>query len=354
MACSTRCCRARSAMHAPEVWSQRLRRFAEDECRGLSPLYESIGLGLANDPEMLRWLAATLPARAHATLPFAAVHFLLLNGSDGGGLEAFYPSLTETPAPAEHAYPHFRGFCERNLDQLAALLANGLTQTNEVGRCTYLLPSFVLAEQRVGRPLSIVEVGCSAGLNLLFDRYSYDYGGGHRAGNRASPVKLRASLRNSHPSTAPLPTITGRVGVDLAPIDAADARATRWLEACIWPEHTERLTNLRAALDIARRDPPQIVAGNAVEVLPRLVAEVDEDSLLVVVNTNVIHHFTPDERARYGAQLLQIGANRDLIWIANEHPLMLEAAGFTAPTAIVDGGLPLVMRDVHKDQREDN
>ena len=92
-------------MHAPDLWSQRLRRFAEDECRGLSPLYETIGLGLADDSELLCWLAETLSPRAHATLPFAAVHFLLLTGTDGGGLEAFYQSLTSTPQSPERVYP---------------------------------------------------------------------------------------------------------------------------------------------------------------------------------------------------------------------------------------------------------
>ena len=120
--------------------------------------------------------------------------------------------------------------------------------------------------------------------------------------------------------------------------------ATRWLEACVWPEHIKRLSNLRAALAIARRDRPQVVAGNAVEVLPRLAAQADPDALLVVVNTNVMLYFSRDERVRYGAQLAALGATRDLVWIANELPVILESGGFTAPTTVQDGGLPLVLR----------
>jgi hypothetical protein len=45
-------------------------------------------------------------------------------------------------------------------------------QQNEVRRCTLLLPAFALAAGTVRSPLALVEVGASAGLNLLFDRYA--------------------------------------------------------------------------------------------------------------------------------------------------------------------------------------
>jgi hypothetical protein len=86
-------------------WPERLRRFAVDECRGTSLLYEQLALAMADDAELVGWLNDACGPRARATLPFAAVHDLLLRGVPGGGLEAFYPNLTDSPARPTAAYP---------------------------------------------------------------------------------------------------------------------------------------------------------------------------------------------------------------------------------------------------------
>src|SRR5262249_46962829 len=161
------------------------------------------------------------------------------------------------------AYPAFRAFVLANRDALAPLLVERGTQTNEVRRCTYLLPAFVFATTRARRPLAIVDVGASAGLNLLFDRYAYDYDG-VAAGEVGSPVRLTTQLRGGRPPLAPLPTVADRIGLDIAPVALDDAAATRWLEACVWPEHVERFATLRAALALGREARPRVVAGDAV------------------------------------------------------------------------------------------
>ena len=270
--------------------------------------------------------------RAHPTLPFAAVHYLLLSRADRDEpLAAFYANLTNAPSPSAAAYPAFRAFVDRERGRLAPLLTERVTQTNEVGRCTYLLPAYVFVASRCRKPLWIIDVGASAGLNLQFDRYAYDYGDGTRAGDPSSAVRLRTELRGNPVSTSPLPDIAGRAGVDLAPIDLDDAAATRWLEACVWPEHVERLRNLRAALDLARVVRPRVVKGNAVELLPSLVAEADRNATIVIVNTNVLLYFSADERARFGRLLTEFAASREVFWIANEHHSIVANIGFTAP-----------------------
>ena len=187
------------AVVAPNAdkWADRFSRFAELECRGLSPLYETVSLGIARDAELLEWIANVIGSRAHPTLLFAAVHYLLLDGAkrEGERLADFYPNLTEAGAPSTAVYPAFRAFVDRKREQLAPLLAERVTQTNEVGRCTYLLPAFVLAAIRCDRPLWVIDVGASAGMNLLFDRYAYDYGNGTRAGDMSSAVRLRTEVR---------------------------------------------------------------------------------------------------------------------------------------------------------------
>jgi hypothetical protein len=93
-----------------DQWRARLRRFAADECRGSSRLYEVVSLGMADDTELLEWIVGVCNPRGDATLILAAVHDRLLAGADGDELAAFYPNLTARPAPADGAYPAFRAF----------------------------------------------------------------------------------------------------------------------------------------------------------------------------------------------------------------------------------------------------
>jgi hypothetical protein len=139
------------------------------------------------------------------------------------------------------------------------LVATRHVQTNEIGRCACLLPAFGLVDsQTKGYALSLVEIGASAGLNLLWDCYGYDYGAGRRYGMSNSPVQLTCTLHgNRFPPISPsLPQIALRVGLDLAPIKVDDVEATLWLRALIWPEQRERITLLSHALQLAQQDPP--------------------------------------------------------------------------------------------------
>ena len=107
---------------------------------------------------------------------FATVHFLLTEQPDHP-LAAYYKSLTAAPLPYDGAFGHFKDFLLSNASKAIPLLESRITQTNEVSRCSYLLPSFAFVGRRQeGRPLALIDVGCSAGLHLIWDRYRYDYG----------------------------------------------------------------------------------------------------------------------------------------------------------------------------------
>ena len=119
----------------------------------------------------------------------------------------------------------------------------------------------------------------------------------------------------------------------------------------MWPEHVERLRNLRAALDLARVVRPRVVKGNAVDRLPSLVAEADRNATIVIVNTNVLLYFSADERARFGRLLSEFAASREVFWIANEHHSIvgehrLHGADRTCNDA--SAALPLVMSRLNR------
>src|SRR5512133_2533791 len=172
--------RGRPAQPAGVPVAERYRRFAEQAARGRSPLYEHFALGVAGDRQLVHLLERLPSAKQHPTLLFAAVLYL-------GGRQPHYDA--------------FRAFVLDHIDQVVATLMARQTQTNEVGRCALLLP--LLA--RLPGPLALVEVGASAGLCLLPDRYSYEYDG--RAVGPRRSVHLRCTTSGDVPIPTQLPQV---------------------------------------------------------------------------------------------------------------------------------------------------
>ena len=136
------------------------------------------------------------------------------------------------------------------------------TQTNEAARTATFLP--ILAQ--MPGPVALIEVGCSAGLCLYPDRYGIDYDG-------AGPLVADSLVRIDVATTGPVPMperlseVVARIGIDLNPLDVANPDARTWLEALVWPEHSERLARLRAAMKLVAQDPPTLLAGDLVDAL---------------------------------------------------------------------------------------
>ena len=296
----------------PESVSSQFRTFAQ-QCRESSPLYERLATGTAEDPELLSLAAQARKGERVANLLFAAVQFLILKGTSHP-LASFYKNSS---APLGDPYPDFRAFCLEHAATITELISTRTVQTNEVRRSALLLPVFVfVSRQAPGRPLHLLEIGAAAGLNLLWDRYGYDYGGDLRSGDLNSPVRINCSLRG--PLTPPvppvLPEVDRRIGVDLFPIDADDRQQTLWLRSLIWPGDDERASLLENALAVARQEKPEIIAGDGVTLLPELLAEVPREAALCIVR--VFTNLSPEARQRFTATLAHHGVQRDLWFIS--------------------------------------
>lgn len=255
-----------------------------------------------------------------SNLFFAAAHDLLLR-EPSHPLAAYYPDLTPDPAPATEAFPTFRVFCLERAEEMRRLITTQRVQTNEVGRCACLLPAFSLVAQHgAGRPLALVEIGASAGLHQLWDRYAYDYGAAGFAGDQASPVRLRCEARGDGRLPLPerLPAVSYRVGLDLTPIDVRDVDAVRWLRALIWPEHLDRMRALDAAVALARQHPPRLIAGDAAETLPALLAEVPGDATLCVYHSYALNQMPAAVRERILQHITAAGRERDVYRVSQE------------------------------------
>ena len=219
---------------------------------------------------MLELLAeAPQPQRIPVTL-FAAVHDLLL-ADPGQPLAEFYPNLTPTPR-TDDPVPGFVAFCAAHRDEIVHLVRTRVPQTNEIGRSALLLVALAQLGDEVG-PLAHVDVGASAGLNLLTEHYGYDYSG-HRLGpdRLVLPCSVRGEATAPHRLPRTMPTFTAHVGLDANPVDLNDPEQVRWLEACVWPDQTDRFHRLQEAIAIARRVGVTVKAGDAVADLPSTLA----------------------------------------------------------------------------------
>jgi hypothetical protein len=285
------------AARSREAVARTFHLFARNEAPQLdSPLYAELCYGVSGDPELLAIACETPPDQPPPNMLLAAAQYLLLRGADHP-LAAHYPALAGTPRPLDPAFPLFRDFVLANRDEVLRLVTGRRTQTNVLRRCTCLLPAFAGIARESQRPLALLDVGASAGLNLNFDRYRYAYRRGDeergRWGEATSPVSLVAELRGAEP-LPPLPDampVAWRCGVDLAPIDVGDGDAVLWLRALIWPEHVERHATLLAAIAIARQHPPELVRGDAVALLPELLERAPRDASLVVYATHALYQF---------------------------------------------------------------
>lgn len=234
-------------------------------------------------------------------------------------------------------YDEFRRRLVEDWPAMRAVVTARSTQTNEVGRCAALLP--VLAD--LPGPLALLEVGASAGLCLLLDRYRYDYGGGTVLGPADSPVTLSCELRGDPVAPAALPEIVWRAGLDLHPLDVTDADAVRWLETLVWPGEERRLQRLRDAASLAAVDPPRVDRGDLRTDLARLAAEAPGDATLVVLHSAVLAYLPSGDRHGFADQVSALGA----VCIANEAPGVLPSA-HPPPEGPTDAGSAfLVSRD---------
>lgn len=283
----------------------RYRCFVERECKGYSDLYYSLAIATASDDELIEFISE-MP-ETQPNLFFAVIQFLT-------GPEAMPRSGQE-----------LREFVSGRRTEVAELMRTHRTQTNEVGRCAVVLPALP-----VGNPLALLEVGASAGLCLLIDRYFYDYGS-VTVGDESSPVHLRCSVAAPAPVPERVPDIVWRAGLDLNPVDATDDEAVRWLLSCVWADHADRRERLASAFDMSRDWNPRVYRGDLADDLPALIGEVPRDATLVVFHSAVLPYVAAERRARFAAELSQASQHRAVTWISNEGPGVLSEIDSLAP-----------------------
>jgi hypothetical protein len=263
-----------------------------------SPLYAGILEAAAGDAERggptWRLLEGRErePARSFLALRLAgAVHRLVLMGRLPE-LAALYPSAGGR-ADVELAPRRFIGVLADHADELAEHLDRPV-QTNEVGRCAGLIGGFLLVARETRLPLSVLEIGASAGLNLRFDsfRYSSD---GWSWGDPQSPVQLDHVFESATPPHDADLVVAERRGCDASPLDPASDEDRLTLKSYVWPDQTERFGRLAGALQVAARESIAVERARAAEWAERVLAERRPGVATILYHSVVVQYLTAEE-----------------------------------------------------------
>lgn len=247
-----------------------------------------------------------------------AAHFRALRG-EAPQIAAHYPS-TGGDGAVEPAWKAILDDIHANEAAYDALFERPV-QTNEVARAMPVLGAMLALAHEWPLPLRIFEIGSSAGLQLNFDRYHYS-GEGWNWGDPASPAHLQNRIARGAPRylDAPLHVIERR-GCDVNPLDPAADDDADTLLGFIWPDQIERFTRLRAALQIAREHPVQVVRADGMT-WSRLTAVPRDGALTVLMHTVVTEHLTPEQRGSLAGAIDELARQaapaRPFAWVRME------------------------------------
>jgi hypothetical protein len=308
-------------------------RWQAEACAALgSPFYATVLERLAENADAGGVTARVLAG--HENDPFDSILTLRLLGGVHrrvlAGLEpelaAHYPS-TGGNGDAEAAVAPLLAVLEAQTRELREGLSRP-PQTNEVGRAATLVGALWHLQSMRALPIRLYEIGASAGLNLLADRFRFETEG-HVTGPAQSPVVFRDAWHGAIPTTGPQLEIVERLGCDRAPVDPASDDGALTLMSYVWPDQAERLDRLRGALAIAREVPFRVVRESAAEFVAAL--EPVEGTWTVVWHTVMWMYLEAAERETVLTHLeragTEAGDRSPLAHVAFEAPGLGSASG---------------------------
>ncbi|MXO89698.1 DUF2332 family protein [Altererythrobacter aquaemixtae] len=244
------------------------------------------------------------------------LHNLLLTGADRR-LEPVYAGLTTDQAAVDAIVADLvETFDTRLLPWL-----DGPPQTNEAGRSWGFMSALMWLSQRLGPKFEINELGASAGVNTMMDRYHFDLGG-VSAGPVKSPMQIKPEWRGPPPPDAPVEIAAIR-GCDQAPVDLSDPEAALRLKSYVWPEAIARMGRIEAAIQLAGEHAPDLVKQDAGDFVADMMARPQEEGVTRVLCHSIVWQYIPETtRDAIEAAMLEAGAKatseKPLAWIALE------------------------------------
>src|ERR1700722_10437943 len=268
--------------------------------RLLTILRDDIAAG-GTSAELVRAWPGDPVADALALRMAAALQALALTES----APALVPCYPPSAAAIEQLRPIVLGAIREHQSAIRAFLSSP-PQTNEVGRSGVLVGGFLQIAKDTGLPLRLLEIGASAGLNAIWDRYHYRFGAAGW-GDPQSAVCIAPSWEGlSPPIDAPMRVIE-RLACDIAPVDLEDPAQRLRLRAYVWPDQRERLSRLESAIDLARAYGPRVERADAADWVRTRFRESAAGGATVLYHSIMWKYMPPAPKAALRASLEEAG-----------------------------------------------
>ena len=292
------------------------KHFAENEAKGNSPLYEYWCQQIVQDEGLLDLIRHIPSTQPKPNLFFASVQYLALKSNQPISHCFLHPEETNVEA----SFQLLKGFCKDFETELIQLFNTKLVQTNEVQRATYLYPIFHDIYQSSNKPLTLIEIGTSAGLLLNVDCYQYEISqqsGVIHYGDEGSPLQIRASNFGENLEAVGKLSINNRLGIDLNIIDLNNEEDYYWLQCLIWPEQKKRKENLANARSIHLQCEKSLMEGDFTKIITDYIHDHQDDSQIVLFHTHVANQFPLELKEELVTMLHQLSLHVPLYHVYN-------------------------------------
>jgi hypothetical protein len=278
-----------------------------------APLYAALSAAAAKDPLLCAIAGRAQPGQPLDHLLFAAVEMVLADYPDDA-LAAMMRPVGSAGPPAGLAEA-FHEFCETHRSAIEALVSTRTVQTTFVHRAGLVAAGARVVAEEAGEPLSLVEIGCSAGILTLFDHYEYDFGAAGRFGSAgAALVGETPWVGDRRPKPGPPPKIGDRVGLDLNPIDPTDPFERQWTLALAPIDWAEERRQLSIALEHRAATPLHTIRGDAMASLPTLLPILPDPVL--VCHSYCLYQWPADAQVALHEALRAASAGRTIYRLA--------------------------------------
>ena len=169
-------------------------------------------------------------------------------------------------------------------------------QTNEAGRSASFVAALLWLSRRLGPRFEMNEIGASAGVNTMIERYFYDLGG-VQVGPANSPMRIKPEWRGPPPSHAEIEIVAIR-GCDAAPVDLSDPAEALRLKAYVWPDAAERMGRIEAAMRLAAERPPSLERKDAGTFVEERLEMPQDHGVTRVIYHSVMWQYLPETTRR--------------------------------------------------------
>lgn len=232
-----------------------------------------------------------------------ALHALVLTDR-APALGALYPPHDTATSPAR-----LQSTVVNTLNDEAGFVLRWLEsppQTNEVSRCSALIPAFHLLANHYGLPLVTSELGASAGLNMIWDHYRCRIGA-KGWGPGTAGLQLAPDWHGPVPPRADI-SIRDRAGCDLSPLSPGSEDDRLRLMAYTWPDQPDRLERLQTALNLAASLGNRVENADAADWAESRLANPRSNCLHVLYHSVTWQYFPPAVARRIANAVAAAGA----------------------------------------------